>query len=137
MNSENPFFYFNPTVLNTYSNQIPTSMLQNTLPLSDCQSTTNALNWFKDNANATALLLTHTVFYGWALLMLNGNQIRNYGFDDPTATATTVAQEGYTQIYLIWWVNGQGWYGQLSLPSSFHQVYQDGAIAIYKFNNTF
>jgi hypothetical protein len=136
MNSEQPFFYFNPTQVNSYSNQIPTSMLQNTVPISDCQSTTNALQWFKDNVNSSALLLTHVAFYGWALLTLNESQIRNYGFDDPSEAAMTVAQEGYTQIYLIWWVNGQGWYGQPTLPSSFHVVHQNGAIAIYSYNST-
>jgi hypothetical protein len=134
VNPEKPFFYFNPTHFNIYSNQVPTSMLQNTIPIGDCQSTTIALQWFKDNVNSSALLLTHTAFYGWALLTLNENQVRNYGFEDPTAAATTVAQEGFTQIYLIWWINGQGWYGQPSLPSAFHQVYQNGKIAIYSYN---
>ena len=30
--------------------------------------------------------------------------------------AIVAAQEGHTQIYLIWWVNGQGWYEQPTLP---------------------
>ena len=112
MNSEQPFFYFNPSQFKSYSDQIPSSMLQNTLPLTDCQSTANALEWFKNNVNYTAILLTHTAFYGWALLTLNESQVRNYGFDDPATAAMAVAKEGYSQIYLIWWVNGQGWYGQ-------------------------
>ncbi len=136
MNSEKPFFYFNPTQFNIYSNQIPTSMLQNTVPISDCQSTTNALQWFKDNVNSTALLLTHSAFYGWALLTLNMNQVRNYGFDDPAAAATAAAQEGYKQIYLIWWVNGYGWYGQPTLPPAFHEVHQNGEIAIYSYSDS-
>ncbi len=124
MNSEKPFFYFNPEHFNNYSYQIPTSMLQNTIPITDCHDTVNALQWFKDNLNSNALLLTHTVFYGWALLTLNSNQVMNYGFDDPVNAAITAAQEGHTQIYLIWWVNGQGWYDLPTLPSSFHEVYQ-------------
>ena len=136
MNPEKPFFYFNPTQFNIYSSQVPTSMLQNTIPISDCQSTTNALQWFKYNVNSSALLLTHTAFYGWALLTLNENQVKNYGFEDPTTAATTFTQEGFTQIYLIWWINGQGWYGQPSLPSAFHQVYQNGKIAIYSYNDS-
>ena len=135
MNSEEPFFYFSPAQFNSYSNQIPSSMLQNTLPLSDCQSTINSLQWFKNNVDSSALLLTHTAFYGWALLTLNENQVRNYGFGTPTTGRNQFAQERYSQIYLIWWVNGQGWYGQPSLPSAFHQVYQSGKIAIYSYNN--
>ena len=125
MNSETPFLYFNPSQFNSYSNQIPSSMQQNTLPISDCNSATNALHWFKNNINSSAILLTHTVFYGWALLTLSMNQVRNYGFDDSGDAAITVQQEGYTQVYLICWVNGEGWYGQPTLPISFHQVYQN------------
>jgi hypothetical protein len=133
MTSENPFFYFNSEHFNSYVDQIPTSMLQNTVSITDCHDTVNALQWFKDNFNSSALLLTHTVFYGWALLTLNSNQVMNYGFGDPVNAATTAAQEGHTQIYLIWWVNGQGWYGQPTVSTSFHEVYQSGKIAIYSY----
>lgn len=133
MTSEKPFLYFNPEQFNYYPYQIPSSMSQNTISITDCQSTVNALQWFRGNVNSSALLLTHTVFYGWALLTLNEDQVRNYGFDDPAKAATTAAQEGHTQIYLIWWVNGQGWYGQPTLPLSFHEVYQSGKIAIYSY----
>jgi hypothetical protein len=136
MNSAQPFFYFNPSQFNSYINQIPSSMLQNTISITDCQSTVNVLQWFKDNVNSSAILLTHTVFYGWALLTLNEDQVKMYGFDNPATAAMNVAQQGYTQIYLIWWVNGQGWYGQPTLPPAFHEVYQNGKIAVYSYNST-
>jgi hypothetical protein len=134
MNSEKPFVYFNPEQLNYYKYQIPSSMLQNTISVTDCQGTVNALQWFKDNVNSSALLLTHTVFYSWALLTLNEDQIRNYGFDAPDKAVTVAAQEGHSQLYLIWWINGQGWYGQPTLPSSFDEIYHSGKIAIYSYN---
>jgi hypothetical protein len=133
MTSENPFYYFNPEHYNSYVYQIPTSMLQNTISITDCHDTVNALQWFKDNVNSSALLLTHTAFYGWALLTLNNSQVMNYGFGDPVNAATVAAQEGHTQIYLIWWVNGQGWYAQPTVSPSFHEVYQSGKIAIYSY----
>jgi hypothetical protein len=131
--SENPFIYFNSQYFNKYSYQIPTSMLQNTISITDCQDTSKALEWFKDNEDSSALLLTHTVFYGWASLTLNSNQVMNYGFGDPVNAATAAAQEGHTQIYLIWWVNGEGWDAQPTAPSAFHEIYQSGKIAIYRF----
>jgi len=136
MDSAQPFFYFNPSQLNSYINQIPSSMLQNTISITDCRSTVNALQWFKDNVNSSAILLTHAAFYGWAMLTLKEDQVKTYGFDNPATAAMTVAQQGCTQIYLIWWVNGQGWYGQPTLPSAFHEVYQNGKIAIYSYNST-
>ncbi len=92
-------------------------MLQNTISKSDCIDTSNALQWFKNNTDSNSLLLTHTVFHGWALLALNESQVRNYEFGAPDRAAMVAAQEGHEQIYLIWWVNGQGWYEQSTLPS--------------------
>jgi hypothetical protein len=133
MTSEKPFFYFDPEHFNNFVYQIPTSMLQNTISITDCHDTVNAVQWFKDNVNSSGLLLTHTVFYGWALLTLNSNQLMNYGFGDPVNAATVAVQEGYTQIYLLWWVDGQGWYAQPTVSSSFQEVYQSGKIAIYSY----
>jgi hypothetical protein len=134
--SERPFVYFAPQYLNYYVYQIPSSMLQNTLSITDCQSTSNALQWFKDNVKGNSLLLTHTVFYSWALLRLNETQIRDYKFDAPDHAAMIVSQEGYSQVYLIWWINGHGWYEMPTLPSSFLQVYQSGNIAVYNYRMT-
>ncbi len=134
MTSENPFFYFNPNYLNKFEYQIPTSMLQNTISIIDCHDTVKTLQWYKDNINSSAILLTHTVFYGWASLTLNDTQVKNYGFDNPVNATVAVAQEGHTQLFLIWWVNGQGWYAQPTLPISFHEVFRSGRIAIYSYN---
>jgi hypothetical protein len=133
---EKPFLYFNPQPFNNYENQIPSSMLQNSISITDCQSTANVLQWFKNNLNDSAILLTHTAFYGWALLTLDKNQVSYYGFSDPVNAAMNAAQEGHTQIYLIWWINGQGWYGQPTVPLSFNEVYQSGRIAIYSYVGT-
>ena len=105
---ETPFVYFNPQYLNYYSNQIPTSMLQNTISPMDFQGTINALQWFKNNVTGNATLLTHTVFYGWALLTINNYQLRDYGFSDPSEAAALVKTTGLSPIYLIWWINGEG-----------------------------
>ncbi len=130
---QQPFGYFNPQQMNYYSYQIPTSMLQNTISVTDCQDTCNALQWFNANINSSALMLTHSVFYSWALLTIHGHQIRDYGFDDPVQVAA-LASQGGNSVYLIWWVSGQGWYNETSLPSAFQEVYRSGKIAIYSYN---
>ena len=134
MTSENPFVYFNPQYVNYYEFQIPSSMLQNTISVADCQNTANALQWFKTNQNSSAILLTHTVFYSWALLALKEDQVRDYGFDAPDHAAMVATLAGHSQLYLIWWINGQGWYAQPTLPSIFHEVYRSGNIAVYSYN---
>jgi hypothetical protein len=134
MSPQQPFVYFSPQNFNTYSYQIPTSMQQNTISKTDCQDTVNALQWLKDNVNGSSILLTHTVFYSWALLTLNENQVKNYEFDAPDVAARIAAMEENSKIYLIWWTKGHGWYNQTTLSSSFAEVYSSGKIAIYSYN---
>jgi hypothetical protein len=132
--SENPFLYFRATQntgFNGYIYQIPSSMLQNTISVNDCNETANAFQWLKSNMNSSTLLLTHRAFYGWALLTLQKNQVVLYEFDSPVNIAATLAQGEQTQLYLIWWVEGQGWYGLPTVPSVFQEVYHSGKIAVY------
>ena len=136
MPPENCFPYFNTRICNGYIYQMPSSMLQNTVSIADCQDAANALQWLKNNMHSDALLLAHRAFYGWALSTLNGNQVVLYEYENPGGTAKMVAQEGRGQIYLIWWISGQGWYGQSTVPSSFEEVYQSGRIAVYNYTST-
>lgn len=132
MTPASPFLYFKEGV-NPYVYTIPTSMLQNTVSIADCQGTVNALQWLKDNMTGSSILLTHRAFYGWALTTFNPDQVFLYEFGNPLTAATTAAQEGYSRIYLIWWVNGKGWDGQPTVAPAFHEIYQSGEIAIYQY----
>ncbi len=132
MPPESPTPYFSANVYNNYVYQIPTSMLQNTVSIADCQDTATALQWVKGRLNDTEYLLTHRAFYGWALSVLKDERVILYEYEDPEGVARNVTQE-HGQAYLIWWVNGQGWYGQPSVSSSFLEVYQSGRIAIYAY----
>ena len=134
MPPEQPFYYFNSEHVNSFVYQIPSSMLQNTVSISDCNDVARSLEWYVNNANSSSVLLTHRVFYGWALLKLTTDQVRTYEFDDPTASAAELSEDGHSIVYVIWWVNGQGWYDQLRLPSSFEEVFQSGHMAIYRYN---
>jgi len=116
-----------------YTIYIPSSMLQNSVPLSDCQDTINVLRWLKNNVDGNARLLTHRAFYGWATLMLNEDQIIHYEYGNPEKVAEELAQFGYDEVYLIWWVNGDGWYGQPTVSSLFREVCRSGRIAIYTY----
>jgi len=110
---------------------VPSSMLQNTVPLSDCQDTVNALQWLKANMHDGGRLLTHDAFHGWALLVLGMDQIFPYGYENPVEAAHEALQHGYDQVYLIWWTDGNGWHGQPTVPSAFNEVYRSGRIAIF------
>ena len=133
---EQPFIYFNPRYTNNYSYQIPTSMLQNTISEADFHNTEDSLQWFRDSKNESSILLTHTVFYSWAILTIDARQVIDYKFDDPAKAAMNAVEEGHTNVYLIWWINGEGWYAQSTLPSTFQEVFHSGRIAIYQYDTS-
>jgi hypothetical protein len=116
---------------------VPSSMLQNTVSLSDSQDTANALQWVKENMPSDARLLVHDAFYGWASLTLNRSQLIPYGYDTPEAMAQKLEENGSVyQLYLIWWVNGTGWHGQPTVSSAFMQVYNSSRIAVFTYNDS-
>jgi hypothetical protein len=126
------FPYF--TIFSLYA---PTSMLQNTVSSIDCQNTVNALQWAKTNMSADARLLVHDVFQGWASLTFKSGQLLSYGYSDPAAYAQNLVNNGSKNpLYLIWWVNGSGWHGQSTVSSNFIEFYENGRIAIFKFNSS-
>jgi hypothetical protein len=117
-----------------YPYYVPSSMLQNSVPLSDCRDVARALNWVKDNDfGSSEILLVHDAFNGWALLYADGVKIVRYGYASSESVALAFSQQGYGPIYLIWWVSGEGWHGQASLPSTFKEVFRSGRIAVYEF----
>ena len=107
-------------------------MLQNTVPFSDCQDTVNVLQWARTNMDVKSHLLVHEAFFGWALLTIDYDQLVFYGYNDPALYAQQlVVNVSKVQLYLIWWVNGSGWYGQPTVSSTFREVYKSGRMAIY------
>ena len=121
-----------------YSNYIPSSMLQNTVSLSDARDTANAIAWAQNNMIENAHLLVHDAFYGWALLGLDRNKLIPYGYANPETVAEKLGENGSEYpLYLIWWVNGSGWHGQPDVSSSFKQVYKSGEIAIFVYNSSY
>jgi hypothetical protein len=121
-----------------YSNYIPSSMLQNTVALSDARDTANAINWVQNNIFENAHLLVHDAFYGWALLSIDRDTLIPYGYANPETVAEKLCENGSENaLYLIWWVNGSGWHGQPDVSSSFTQVYVSGKIAIYVYNSSY
>ena len=118
-----------------YPTYVPTSMLQNTISLSDSQDTANALQWVQNNMPTNAHLLVHDAFYGLASLSLNADQLISYGYGNLETMAQNLTENNSEdQPYLIWWVNGSGWHGQPTVSSSFEQVYESGRIAVYTYS---
>lgn len=113
---------------------VPSSMLQNSVPLSDCGDVVNVLKWVEANVGDDGVLLVHDVFQGWAFLYLNnGVRVVRYGYAGPEEAARVTFGNGYGRVYLVWWVSSGGWHGLVSLPSCFVEVFRSGRIAAYEY----
>ena len=91
----------------------------------------NALNWLAHTLDEGDVVLTHRVFYGWALQALDTDQIRYYGWGCPVAAAEAARQVGAAAVYAIWWVRGVGW--NPMMPEPFQLVYSSNRIAVYEY----
>jgi len=114
---------------------VPSSMLQNSVPLSDCEDVVNALSWVRDDVGFDGVLLVHDAFHGWALLLLDRSRVVCYGYGDPEEAAWEMCENGYSRLYLVWWVSGEGWHGWSTLPSSFVKVFHSNRIAVYTYKS--
>lgn len=113
-----------------YPNYVPTSMLQNTVPLSDCADVVQALNWVNASLKPHDVLLVHDAFHGWALLYIDGEKVVCYGYENPETAAKRIT--AYDRLFLIWWVPNEGLHGLTSLPPRFVEIYRSGRIAVYE-----
>jgi hypothetical protein len=115
---------------------VPSSMLQNSVPLRDCDDVVRALSWVGKNLGSDGILLTHDAFHGWALLFLNESRVVCYGYENPEEAAVEIHGNGHGRLYLVWWIPGEGWHGWSTLPSCFVEVFRSNRIAVYSYNST-
>jgi hypothetical protein len=112
---------------------VPSSMLQNSVPLSDVGDVEVAMRWVKSSISSDGVLLVHDAFYGWALLSLDANRVVCYGYSLPEEAARVTFENGCGRMLMVWWVPGEGWHGIAALPSCFVEVFRSGRIAVYEY----
>jgi hypothetical protein len=119
----------------TFPGFLPTSMIQDTVPMSDMGSLRAMLDWVQANSGPGTILITHQAIYGWARAYLPSTvHIVNYRYSDPLTGVNVANSAGYASILMIWWVNGSGWHGQPTVPSGFVPLISDGSIAVYEYD---
>ncbi|OLD02519.1 MAG: hypothetical protein AUJ07_08600 [Crenarchaeota archaeon 13_1_40CM_3_53_5] len=119
-----------------YPELLPTSMVQNTIPLSDLGSLKSLLDSVAPRINSGAVLITHQAIYGWARAYLPtlAGRLVNYRYNDPLTGVEMAKSAGYSSILMIWWTTGSGWHNQPNVPSGFTELLQNGDLALYIYN---
>jgi hypothetical protein len=119
-----------------YPEQLPTSMVQDTIPMSDLGNLRSLLESAAARINPSTVLITHQAIYGWArayLPTLNDHLV-NYRYSNPLTGVAIAKSAGYSSILMIWWVDGSGWHNQPNVPSGFRELVQNGDLALYTYN---
>jgi hypothetical protein len=145
---QNQVFFFASD--NPYLAFIPSTMLQNTLPISDNPALDQCFQWINNNADPDSAVVMHYALYDLAVLYVNNRSLiivdhssmwihlqnQTTLVDGMVETAQNQLSNGCSAVYTVWWANGKGWYDVPSLPSSFQQVYWSGNMAVYFYNST-
>lgn len=145
---ENSFSYFSQN--NPYLWCIPSSMLQNTVSISDNPSLFNCIQWLNQNASANSTIITHYALENFMSIYLWNLSFISVGLN--TTLVVTVHNEtvvsdlmvnsarsiltsnSSANVYTVWWISGKGWYGIPSLPIEFREVFHSGNMAVYLYD---
>ena len=108
---------------------VPSSMMQNTVPLQNCQEIVDAVRWLNGMPFNQSVLLAPISFFGWAELYSTIPRI--YGFVSPRQVDGGNFS-GYQHVLLLYWAPQQGWYDPQLMPSGMAAIHVSGQIAIYQ-----
>jgi hypothetical protein len=118
-------------VIPTTVNYLPSTMLANTIPLSDVAGTVDALEWVNTAMDENTCILAHQAFFFWARLSVDEGHTIVYFNDDIDRAIAVGVEHGPTQFFLVWWNVDIGWYG-LQVPEAFVEIYRVGRISVYE-----
>ncbi len=118
-------FYTNPRT----SVYVPTSMLQNSVPLGDSSDVVAALEWLNNQQFSDSILLAHISFAGWAELFSKIPHI--YAFVDP-GQVNGGNFSGFTHVFVVYWARNQGWYNPSLMPDRLTLAHSIGRMVVYE-----
>ena len=103
-----------------------------TVPYQDVEDVVQAMNWLNNNMISMSSVVLQHAFVMWGRLYLdNSKAIFEFDKDVPLALSTA-ADNGFNQVYFVWWNVPIGWYG-VSLSSDFVSVQDFGRISVYAY----
>jgi len=110
---------------------VPSSLLQNSVPLSDSADVVQAMHWLEASMPSNSAVIMHEAFYGWARAYLSpDSKIINSLLRSPSSELNLVTS--YEHVYTVWWVHGSGWFSP-TYPTGASVLATFGDIAVYEY----
>jgi hypothetical protein len=112
---------------------LPSTMLQNTVPLRDVESVVETMDWLNEHMTTGSGVLLHPAFFSWGKLCLDKeNVIVNYVADVEGALSEAL-ENGLDPVYLVWWGENVGWYRSIVVPGYFMRVFESDRIVAFQY----
>jgi len=111
----------------------PTSMLQSTIPVEYSGQVKDAFQWLSTNALKGSGVMATDPMYGWSTEYFSGTATVVWFQSGTTLSQALQGMRGlgYTKIYTVWWSDGQGWYGDPTVPPGFSRIQNFGHFGVY------
>jgi hypothetical protein len=110
---------------------LPSTMLQNTVPLRDVGGTVDAMEWL-NRLDDDSGVLVHHAFLWWARLYLGKENMIVHFRMNVEAAFNVALGNGFNSVYLVWWNENISWY-RLSVPKDFVAVFSSGRISVFEY----
>jgi len=137
-----PFFdRYGVFAIPTVSSYLPSTMLYNTVPLRDVNSTIKVMEWLNEHMSNRSSLLVHHAFLWWGVFYLDKRHSMIYFVKDTKKALNIALNRGSDPIYLLWWNEDYftwqnqtiGWYG-LTVPKHFIYTFSNDRISVYRYS---
>jgi len=103
-----------------------------TVPYEDVDSVVEAMHWLNDYLDAGSCVALQHAFLSWGELYLDNSHAIIYFEIDVDSAVKTGFENGFDDIYFVWWNEPIGWYG-ISVPETFVRIKDFDRIAIYEY----
>ena len=131
------FLYFSPQNALPYLTieqtrvYIPTSVMQNTIPLDRITGVNNAVAWLNAHVRPLDAVAVSDAFYGY--VQIDGKTMALYPYYSANSVDWT-AFRGRLLIYSIAWSDDSTWYDGGQLPAAFHLAFSSDGVGVFEAN---
>jgi len=111
---------------------LPSTILANTIPVSDVEGTVEALRWIDVAMDGNSCFLAHHAFFNWARIGFCGQHTIVFFKEDIFEAVDVAVKHGFGRFWLVWWNTDVGWYG-FDVPDNFTEVTSSGRISVFEY----
>ena len=138
--ADNPPEYIKRFPILYTSGYMPSTYLQNVVPVEQTGDLLRALEKAGELAERDGVVVVPRQFAGFAYYALNGSPrvvVTKMVSGDLSPVLKSARERGSIAVYTVWWAEPSGWYGVWELPPELKRVAIEGTFAVYEIEGRF